>query len=315
MATMVDKHAYGTLRMWGAIGWGVFSPVAGWAVGQFGVERASFVCFAVGSVVCLATCWFIDFAPLYTSNTEEAVVDEDSNSASQPLLRGEPPDNTQVVLVEEDDVSGAPDTNRTSLVSVLLAPATIGWLLLSATMGYGIGAIEGFFFLYLEDLGAHPLLMGIDLFVTCIAEAPFFYLTTFLFQRVSVDICLQIVLLAYIVRMGAYVLLPNLPSPWYILPVDLLHGVTFGVGWSAGAVQAARLAPSHLRATMQSVFQATFSGLGYGAGGLVSGWLYRKGGGRAVFMGGIVVIVSGWLAYLVLTGVGRVVRRRARAHA
>ncbi len=38
-----------------------------------------------------------------------------------------------------------------------------------------------------------------------------------------------------------------------------------------GTIQVARLALSHLRATMQSVFQATFWGLGYGTGGLASG--------------------------------------------
>ncbi len=296
MATVRDKNSYGALRMWGTIGWGAFSPLAGWAVGRFGVERASFTCYAVLSLTCLMTCWCIDFAPLYHKDEEQH---DTPATQEQPLLADQHPHHDAVTLIETTTQS--PKT----LLHVLLQPATIGYLLLSATMGYGIGAIEGFFFLYLEDLGAHPLLMGIDLCVTCLAEAPFFYLTTYIFQRIPVPICLQLVLAAYLVRMGAYVLLPHFPSPWYILPVDLLHGVTFGVGWSAGTIQAARLAPSHLRATMQSVFQATFSGLGYGTGGLVSGWLYRQGGGGAVFSGGMVVIMCGWLVYLVLGVVGR----------
>lgn len=234
MATVRNDHEYGKQRLWGTLGWGLLSPLAGWAVGRFGVGCGGFTGYAIGSVVCFATCLAIDFAPLYGATKQGT--SHGASDAAAPLLDDS---NTarhgghadDAIVVVEDAIP------TYSLTQVLCRPATIAWLLLSVTMGYGIGAIEGFFFLYLDDLGAHPLLMGVDLAVTCAAEAPVFFLSSYLYRHVSVATALQIVLLAYIVRMGAYVALPLLPSPWCILPVDLLHGVTFGVGWSAGTIQ------------------------------------------------------------------------------
>ena len=296
MATVRNDHEYGKQRLWGTLGWGLLSPLAGWAVGRFGVGQGGFLGYAAGSVACFVVCLAVDFSPLYTTHSVlQGGSDDQEANVSAPLLGGHHDATSDPGVFQHCETP--------SLLHVLSKPASIAWLLLSATMGYGIGAIENFFFLSLEDLGAHPLLMGFDLAVTCAAEAPVFFLSSHLYRHVSVETALQIVLLAYVIRMGAYVALPLLPSFWCILPVDLLHGVTFGIGWSAGTIEAARLAPSNLRATMQSVFQATFSGLGYGTGGLVSGWLYHQGGGRAVFSGGVVVIVAGWLAYVVLRGV------------
>lgn len=65
-----------------------------------------------------------------------------------------------------------------------------------------------------------------------------------------------------------------MPSPWFVLPVELLQGLTFALAWSAGTVHVKRISPPHLRGTVQSIFAGLYTGVGELAGG---------GGGGADF--------------------------------
>ena len=43
-------------------------------------------------------------------------------------------------------------------------------------------------------------------------------------------------------------------NPWAVLPIELLHGVTFGCAWAAGTLYCSRIAPRGLEATTQALF-------------------------------------------------------------
>lgn len=120
------------------------------------------------------------------------------------------------------------------------------------TTGFGIGVIGEFLFLFLQELGGSEALMGLTLTFTCLAEVPMFQLQGELLQRISVAAALHLVLATYVLRLGLYACLPHLPGcPWVVLPIELLHGITFGLGWGAGTVNSRRVAPPALAATMQ----------------------------------------------------------------
>ena len=55
----------------------------------------------------------------------------------------------------------------------------------------------------------------------------------------------------YALRLALYALLPYAGSVLWVLPVEVLHGVTFACGWGAGTVNCKTLAPPGLAATMQ----------------------------------------------------------------
>ena len=40
-----------------------------------------------------------------------------------------------------------------------------------------------------------------------------------------------------------------------MLPIELLHGVTFGLAWAAGTVNVAKISPPGLETTTQAIFQ------------------------------------------------------------
>lgn len=44
-------------------------------------------------------------------------------------------------------------------------------------------------------------------------------------------------------------------TPWAVLPIELLHGVTFGLAWAAGTINCSRMSPPGLETTTQAMFQ------------------------------------------------------------
>lgn len=88
---------------------------------------------------------------------------------------------------------------------------------------------------------------------------PAFQLQGTLLKLVPVPIMLHIVLLATTLRLACYGLLHRAGSVWSVLPVELLHGVTFACGWGAATVYASKVAPPGLSATMQVRIQCVLS--------------------------------------------------------
>jgi hypothetical protein len=85
-------------------------------------------------------------------------------------------------------------------------------------------------------------------------------------RYLSVDTLLNVSVAGYALRLGLYALLPLGPSPWLVLPIQLLHGLTYAWGWGAGTIKAKRLAPPGLQATMQVGGRAGTSALARPAG-------------------------------------------------
>lgn len=84
-------------------------------------------------------------------------------------------------------------------------------------------------------------------------------------------------------------------SLWVVIPIEAMHGITYGLGWSACALTCASVAPRGLEATVQALFQVTWTGIGQGFGGLLGGLLYRSVGPQAMFLGasGVLFVTGG----------------------
>ena len=107
--------------------------------------------------------------------------------------------------------------------------------------------------------------MGLSLAVTCAAEAAVFHYIPQLLAALGVRRCLHLVFAAFLARLACYAALPAWGTPWAVLPVELLHGLTFALAWGAGSAHcAATLAPPGLEATTQGLFQGESGGEGRG---------------------------------------------------
>lgn len=101
-----------------------------------------------------------------------------------------------------------------------------------------------------------------------------------------------------------------MPYTWVVLPIQLLHGITFGLYWTVGVGYAAESAPKGLDATLQGAFAALISAAQIAALS-VAGPLLDAYGGASLYRGcaGVAALVG--LLPAALLGMERC-RRRTR---
>jgi PPP family 3-phenylpropionic acid transporter len=165
---------------------------------------------------------------------------------------------------------------------------------LFASMGSGI--LNNYLFLFLSDLGASETLMGISLTVATLSEIPVFFFSAPLLRKFGARGLLLFSLIAYIVRMFAYTLMPPV---WLVLPINLLHGLTFSALWVAGVSYANEVAPKGMGATAQGLFTGMSMGLGAAAGAILGGTLYDNFGPNVMFRTAAAIVLVGLIFFIV----------------
>jgi PPP family 3-phenylpropionic acid transporter len=162
--------------------------------------------------------------------------------------------------------------------------------------GIASGIVHNYIFLFLADLGATETLMGLSQTVSTFSEIPIFFFSAWLLQRLGARGLLLLSLLAAVVRLFAYTLLPPV---WLVLPINLLHGLTFSALWVAGVSYANEVAPKGLGATAQGLFTGMTMGLGSAGGALLGGLLYDSLGPTAMFRVAASCVLVGLLFFAV----------------
>ncbi len=149
------------------------------------------------------------------------------------------------------------------------------FLLLMFVAGMGLALIHNYLFLYLRQIGASTSLMGLALTVATVSEIIAFSWAGRLIARLGTRTILYMALGALGLRLLSHFFIQN---PWWVLPVQLSHGLTFALLWSAGVAYADSLAPPGMSATAQGVLSGVSQGLAMGAGALLGGWVYEAVG-------------------------------------
>lgn len=236
------RSAYGKIRLWGAVGWGIAAPVAGWLIDRWGPAwsfHAYFLLLGLG----LLAATRLEILP---------------GSQSQNFLSG--------------------------LRQLLRGSDSSGWLSFLSLVflcGLSMSVISSYLFLRLEELGANRTLMGVSLAFATLSELPAMYYADRLIHRLGEYNLLLIGLALYGVR---GLVLAWLPLPGLVLPIQLMHGLTFSLTWVAGVAYAGRLAPPGLGATAQGLFTGIYLGLGAASGSFLGGLLFQSFGLPALFL-------------------------------
>ncbi|EGC36015.1 hypothetical protein DICPUDRAFT_151555 [Dictyostelium purpureum] len=152
-------------------------------------------------------------------------------------------------------------------------------IFLFATMICGMTAniIGNFLFLFLQDVKhASSMLLGSTMPFTVVMELPFFFFGKQLLTVVGVNKLIIIGHCAFILRLCLYnILAIESVSPWFVLPIEILHGIAFATIWTAGVELSNQMAPKGYETTYQGIFAGMFVGLGAGLGSIIGGFLYE----------------------------------------
>ena len=190
---------------------------------------------------------------------------------------------------ETGRADAAPKTNRQ--IS-LASPRWLLFLSIAFAGGVSLSMISNYLFLFLRQLGADELSLGLTLTVATLSELPVLFFSNRLLRRWNERQLIGAALLFFAVRAFAYSLIV---VPWMALLIQLLHGPTFSLMWIAGVAYADRIAPPSLEATAQGLFSGVMLGIGAAAGAFLGGVLYEHVG---------LVVLFRLASLLSLVGVG-----------
>ncbi len=231
-----EKHGFGSIRLWGSLGWAVVTPLAGWLIERLGlyVPFAGYAGMVVAAVIVL---FFVRGNTMPKAGTEK---------------------NTRLPVRQ---MVRYLSLSRT-MIGVALAFATI-WI---ATMGR-----SQFETLYMTQLGARASLIGIANTVSALFEVPFMLLADRLVRRYGSGRILKISMLAQAASFLPVVMIPSIPS-FFALRIMASIALSFNV--PAYYNYLVESAPEGQGGTVISLFDVTLrSGVGLLAAPL-AGFLY-----------------------------------------
>ncbi|GAE35749.1 MFS transporter [Halalkalibacter akibai] len=122
--------------------------------------------------------------------------------------------------------------------------------------------------LYIVDLGGPEAMIGWAWFIGVMAEAIVFATSAIWFRKWSP---LSFIVLAGGIYLVRWLLMAFVTNPWFIMPIQITHGLTFGVLYLAAFQYVNKLIPEHLQATGHVLFITIIFGVAGIIGSLLGG--------------------------------------------
>lgn len=142
-------------------------------------------------------------------------------------------------------------------------------------------ANDSFIGLYITQLGGSESLVGVAWFVGVISEAAVFALAGFWFRKYHTLVFIIIAGTLYTFRWFLYA---SVDTPFYIIMMQVLHGLTFGIFYVAAFNYVTRIIPTLLQSTGHLIYYSVFFGISGIIGSLLGGALIDSFGGQTLYM-------------------------------
>ncbi|KAG8179139.1 hypothetical protein JTE90_015329 [Oedothorax gibbosus] len=165
--------------------------------------------------------------------------------------------------------------------------------------GIGGGMLWVYQVWFLTSIGASSLLCGLVQTVqNFLGVIPFMFYSSWFIKRVGHLNILSLSMAAYCIRFLFY---SYLQDPWLTLPMEVVHGITYGLFYATVASYAKLSAKPGTEATTQSILFTTYEGLGSGLGCVVAGLGFDGIGGHQTFFYASIFFGCGMLVNIALT--------------
>ncbi|RTE07151.1 MFS transporter [Paenibacillus whitsoniae] len=171
-----------------------------------------------------------------------------------------------------------------------------------------LGYYYAFFPIYFKEVGGDSSLLGWSMVISSLSELPFLLFSGWIFKRVSMSVILLVAAFASAVR---WFLFSQFENPYWMLPVQVLHGVIFIVLAVTLATFINREVPPAWKASGQTLNGLLSLGAARIIGSFLGGILSASYGMRQVFL------YSSWVSMgsVVLFGLLLIWQRKRGAEA
>lgn len=309
-----NKSLYGRQRLWGAVGWGLASFMSGVLIDEFKSVYAIFFSFFLFMLLFVLLAAFSPWMPpkVTTPKVDDTTtINDDSDKALSATL------TSDAALEEPEKLSqgllGSADAKRTGNFAETLrthwaafsprkalAFVAQNWrmfaFMVSLMVMAWINVLGNFLFMFLRgNLEAPGLVLALAMGITVIMELPFFFYSKNMLHMIGIAGCTIVGHIALITRALSYSFLTN---PWWVLPIEITHGIAFSCIWTAGVTYFGQIAPKGREATFQGIFAGIWN-VGGGIWSLVGGEIYYRYGPRMVFRFCVGAVTLSLLLYIV----------------
>ena len=274
---LVDRRRYGRVRLLTSLSFAIASIAAGFLYDQAGFDAAYILAVAATLTIAVAATRVPDVG--------RADLETSGHGAMTPGHGAATPSRSRPWL-------------GSAGVALRVAPR-LGAVLV-AVMLINITIISGFTYLPLRlaDLGSPPSDVALSAGVSAMAEIPAMLVAARVAQWVGLRGMFVVSALIYGGVSASWIVLDSAPL---IIATRLVSGVAFAWILVCVVLTIARLLPSELQATGQSLYQTFAFGLGAIVANLVGGVLYANIGHSAVFGLGLVLAIlaatMGWFVF------------------
>ena len=247
LASLEDKSRYGNVRLWGAVTYGVGNLLTGVLIQAYGDFNPMFL-----------ACFVTVFGALAVT---QLVLPECANAR--------PPTSS---------ISAA------SIIGILTESISVKMFFVNSILvGAALSLVESLLFVAMERTmkGSTPIIAGASVFISVLFEIPIFRIAPSLISKYGTKWMLIVANLAWVVRAVGYSIFS---SAWIVLVLELFHGVTFGLYYSAAVHTCVKQSPPGMESTMQSLLDMTFAGFGVALGTIGGGYLFDIIGSSKTFL-------------------------------
>lgn len=277
-----NKFYYGRYRLYASLSWGIGSIVMGWVTDHFGNFEPNFIMFG-----------FLAF--LMIGLVALRVPDKSNSSSSE--------ENQSTSEIESRETDEESVGHVMELVFLAIRPRVAMFLFEVVVMGAAMATVERLLFLYMvNDLEASNLLCGLSVGVNVIFELPIFWYASTFMKFLGHDGMFLVAMFCFFVRVIGYTILTP-ATRWWILPLEILHGVTFACFWVVSTdiskVLVHETKGAFWRTAIPSSVQMLYSAIGVSVGSFAGGWAMHHYGSVVMYKctAGIVSVM--WAVHLV----------------
>jgi len=247
LAALQDKSTYGRVRAWGALTYGLGNMCVGCAIEFMGNFSPMFFLSLVTVFIALFAAYKVLPASASDTNPEDPI----SLEVVKAIL--------------------------TSSISVKV------FFVNSILIGAAMSLVESLLFVAMERTmnGSTPIIAGSSVLISVLFEIPIFQIAPKLISTYGTRRMLIVANMAWMVRAVGYA---TFDHAWIVLILELFHGVTFGLFYSAAVYICVKQSPKGMESTMQSLLDMTYSGFGVALGTVGGGYLFDYIGTTPTFL-------------------------------
>lgn len=161
------------------------------------------------------------------------------------------------------------------MLSILRSKKFVWFLILIIIMSVSHRFNDGFLALYMRQLGASDSVIGYAWMASALSEIPMFFFLSKHGHRFK-----ELPLLAFagIIYALRFFIMGSIHNPAWIIGVQLLHSLTFGVFLITANRYLSQIIPDEYRSSGQAIFAVAWSSIAGLISGTIGGWIYDAAG-------------------------------------